>query len=256
VERLRVAANCDVVAHNFTPKVMRRYGIDYEGVRSVNADVIYVSLTGFGTTGPWGERPLFGPGAESVSGHNLLIGEPEAWPGRPGTIVYADNTCGLNCAFAILAALTSATAPAGASTSTYPSTRRPCRTWGGRRGTCFRRTLPMRAIMRTRTTPYTVSSAPAGDRHVAISAAKSDGGASPPWARAAPWMGRGRLAALDAGTWQRDFRPEGIAAAVVADASGHLASLIAGRGFFGVMRRTLPGIEGEYPHGALPGRRR
>ncbi len=58
----------------------------------------------FGTTGPWGERPLFGPGAEAVSGHNWLIGDPDAWPGRPGTIVYADNTCGLNTVFATLAA--------------------------------------------------------------------------------------------------------------------------------------------------------
>jgi crotonobetainyl-CoA:carnitine CoA-transferase CaiB-like acyl-CoA transferase len=102
---LRVAAGCDVVAHNFTPRVMRKYGIDFEGVRAVNPDVIYVSLTGFGTTGPWGERPLFGPGAEAVSAFNVMIGEPGAWPGRPGTIVYADNTCGMNAAFAILAAL-------------------------------------------------------------------------------------------------------------------------------------------------------
>ena len=101
----RVAAECDVVAHNFTPRVMRKYGIDYEGIRAVRDDVIYVSLTGFGTTGPWGERPLFSPGAEAVSGHNWLIGDPRAWPGRPGTIVYADNTCGLNTVFAILAAL-------------------------------------------------------------------------------------------------------------------------------------------------------
>jgi benzylsuccinate CoA-transferase BbsF subunit len=101
----RVAAECDIVAHNFTPRVMRKYGIDYEGIRAVRPDVIYVSLTGYGTTGPWGERPLFGPGAEAVSGHNWLIGDPDAWPGRPGTIVYADNTCGLNTVFAILAAL-------------------------------------------------------------------------------------------------------------------------------------------------------
>ncbi|MPZ98889.1 MAG: hypothetical protein GEU80_06025 [Dehalococcoidia bacterium] len=102
---LAIAAGCDVVAHNFTPRVMRKFGLDYLGVRAVNERVIYVSLTGFGTTGPWGERPLFGPGAEAVSGHNWMIGEPDAWPGRPGTIVYADNTCGLNTAFAILAAL-------------------------------------------------------------------------------------------------------------------------------------------------------
>lgn len=100
-----VAAQCDIVAHNFTPRVMRRYGIDYASICELRPDVIYVSITGFGTTGPWGERPLFGPGAEAVSGHNSLIGEPGAWPGRPGTIVYADNTCGMYALTAILAAL-------------------------------------------------------------------------------------------------------------------------------------------------------
>jgi crotonobetainyl-CoA:carnitine CoA-transferase CaiB-like acyl-CoA transferase len=84
---------------------MRKYGIDFEAIRAVNPDVVYLSITGFGTTGPWGERPLFGPGAEAVSGHNLLIGEPGGWPSRPGTIVYADNNTGLNATFAILAAL-------------------------------------------------------------------------------------------------------------------------------------------------------
>ena len=101
----RVAANVDVVAHNFTPRVMRKFGLDFEAIRAVNPDVVYLSTTGFGTTGPWGERPLFGPGAEAVSGHNLLIGEPDAWPGRPGTIVYGDSITGLNGAFAVLAAL-------------------------------------------------------------------------------------------------------------------------------------------------------
>ena len=101
----RVAAGCDIVAHNFTPRVMRQFGIDYPSIRALKPDVIYLSLTGFGTTGPWGEGPLFGPGAEAVSGHNEMIGPADAWPGRPGTIVYADNTCGLNAVFAILAAL-------------------------------------------------------------------------------------------------------------------------------------------------------
>jgi crotonobetainyl-CoA:carnitine CoA-transferase CaiB-like acyl-CoA transferase len=102
---LRVAAGCDVVAHNFTPRVVRQFGIDYEAVKRVRPDVIYVSLTGFGSDGPWGERPLFGPGAEAVAGHNLLIGDPAAWPGRPGTQVYGDVVCGMNATFAILAAL-------------------------------------------------------------------------------------------------------------------------------------------------------
>jgi benzylsuccinate CoA-transferase BbsF subunit len=101
----RVAANVDIVAHNFTPRVMRKYEIDFESIRAINPDVVYLSITGFGTTGPWGERPLFGPGAEAVSGHNMLIGQPDAWPGRPGTIVYADNNTGLNAVVATLAAL-------------------------------------------------------------------------------------------------------------------------------------------------------
>ena len=101
----RLAAAVDVVCHNFTPRVVRKFGIDYESIRPLNPAVIYVSVTGFGMTGPWGPRPLFGPGAEAVSGHNSLIGPAGGWPGRPGTIVYADNVCGLHVAFAVLAAL-------------------------------------------------------------------------------------------------------------------------------------------------------
>jgi len=101
----RLAKDCDVVAHNFTPRVVEKFGIDFESIRAINPDVVYLSITGFGTTGPWGPRPLFGPGAEAVSGHNLLIGEPDGWPGRPGTIVYADNVTGITSVFAVLAAL-------------------------------------------------------------------------------------------------------------------------------------------------------
>lgn len=101
-----LARACDIVAHNYTPRVMRKYGIDFEAIAALNPRVIYCSITGFGTTGPWCDRPLFGPGAEALSGQNLLIGEADAQlPGRPGTITYADNICGLNLLLAILAAL-------------------------------------------------------------------------------------------------------------------------------------------------------
>jgi benzylsuccinate CoA-transferase BbsF subunit len=101
----RVAAACDVVCHNFTTPVVRKYGIDYESIRALRPDIIYLELTGFGTTGPWSRRPLFGPGAEAVSGHNLLIGDPARWPGRPATATYADNTCGLYATLALTDAL-------------------------------------------------------------------------------------------------------------------------------------------------------
>lgn len=102
----RIAARCDIVAHNYTPRVMRKFGIDFAGIRAVNPRVIYCALTGFGSSGPWAERPLFGPGAEAISGHNLLIGEPDAaTPGRPGTVTYADFVCGTNLLLAMLAAV-------------------------------------------------------------------------------------------------------------------------------------------------------
>ena len=102
----RLAANCDIVAHNYTPRVMRKYGIDFDAIRAVNPQVIYCALTGFGSSGPWSDRPLFGPGAEAISGHNLLIGESSsATPGRPGTVTYADFVCGTSALLAMLAAL-------------------------------------------------------------------------------------------------------------------------------------------------------
>ena len=101
----RVAAACDIVCHNFTPQVVRKFGIDYESLRALRPDIIYLELTGFGTDGPWRSRPLFGPGAEALAGHNLLIGDPDQWPGRPPTITYADNTCGLYTVLALTDAL-------------------------------------------------------------------------------------------------------------------------------------------------------
>ncbi len=101
-----LAAQCDVVAHNYTTRVMDKFGLDFESIQQVQPRVIYCALTGFGSTGPWRARPLFGPGAEAMSGQNAMIGEPEALtPGRPGTITYADFVCGLYLLVAVLEAL-------------------------------------------------------------------------------------------------------------------------------------------------------
>ena len=84
---------------------MRKFGIDYDSLRTLRPDVIYLEITGFGTDGPWRARPLFGPGAEAVAGHNLLIGDPGQWPGLPPTITFADNNCGLYAVLAVTDAL-------------------------------------------------------------------------------------------------------------------------------------------------------
>ncbi len=250
---LRLAAHCDVVAHNFTPKVMRRFGIDYGGVRAVNPRVIYVSLTGFGSTGPWGERPLFGPGSEAVSGHNLLIGDPGAWPGRPGTIVYADNTCGLNCAFAILAALDERDRTGNGQLidiSLYETSVSQLGPVIAERA--FGSPLPERIANRDAGFAlHGVFPARGIDRDVAIAAlpgqlaavARALGLAVADEASVARVV-----AALTAAEAVERLQREGIAAAEVADAAGQLSDAhLWARGFFAVLEReTEP--RGEYPH--------
>src|ERR1700735_519714 len=61
----RVAAACDVVCHNFTPQVVRKFGIDYESLRALRPDIIYLELTGFRTDGPWGSGAPFGARGEA-----------------------------------------------------------------------------------------------------------------------------------------------------------------------------------------------
>ncbi|MGE3074073.1 MAG: CaiB/BaiF CoA transferase family protein [Dehalococcoidia bacterium] len=251
---LRVAANCDVVAHNYTPRVVRQFGIDYEAVRKVNPEVIYVSLTGFGTTGPWGERPLFGPGAEAVSGHNLLIGEPDGWPGRPGTIVYADTNCGLNAAFAVLAALDERDRTGRGQhidVSLYETSvfqLGPVLT-----------ELAMGAEPRrignddTSYAIHGVFDCSGVDRHVAI-AVRGDQAAALVGALGIAAADKESVAAAvagrDAGEVAKTLQSQGIAASVVNDASDLAADpQLWARGFFGTVQRTGTGVEpGAYPH--------
>jgi formyl-CoA transferase len=255
---LKVAARCDVVAHNFTPRVVRRFGIDYEGVRAVNRNVIYVSLTGFGTTGPWSDRPLFGPGSEAASGHNLLIGSPEAWPGRPGTTVYADNTCGLNCAFAIVAALEERDRTGRGQNIDVSLYETSVSQLGGVVAErAFGSALPER--MANRDSGYALHAVFATrghDRHVAIAARTEQRDAL----RRALGVDEanesavaGALLALDPDQAVALLQGSGIAAAAVADAADQVTDAhLWARGFFGTLERTLPGFEGRYPHAGPP----
>jgi len=250
----RIAATCDVVAHNFTPRVMRQFGIDYPGIQAVRPDVVYVSLTGFGTTGPWGERPLFGPGAEAISGQNDLIGEGDAWPGRPGTIVYADNICGLHALTAILGALErrgrtgegqhidislyeTAVSQIGATVAE--------RAFGG--------TEPHRAgNLDRRYALHEVFTAAGEDRHVAVSASAEQlevvgrvlGLDGLPDREATAAAIAERSAEEVASALQR----EGVAASVVADASDHLSDEhLWARSYFGLLDLDLADLTGVFP---------
>lgn len=250
---LRVAATCDVVAHNYTPRVVRKFGIDYDSVRAIRPDIIYVSLTGFGTTGPWGERPLFGPGAEAVSGHNWLIGDPDGWPGRPGTIVYADTTCGLNAAFAVIAALEDRDRTGNGQHIDVSLYETSVAQLGPVLAEAQLGAHPARVANEDATFAiHGVFECQGHDRHVAI-AVRADqieglrraiGIAETSHSGLAAWA-RDRTAEDAAAVLQAS----GIAASPVADASDvstdpHLWS----RGYFGLVERSSGGRSGTYPH--------
>ena len=100
----RLVVHCDVVAENFTPRVMPKFGLDYAALSALREDLIMVALPGFGSTGPWAHFSAFAFPTEQMSGFPALTGyaggRPMCW-GNAG----ADAIAGMVGAFAVLAAL-------------------------------------------------------------------------------------------------------------------------------------------------------
>ena len=96
--------NADVVVENFRPDVKRRLCLDYERLKEINASIILASISGFGQTGPYAQRPGFDQIAQGMGGLMSITGEPSRGPMRVG-IPIADLTAGLFCALGILTAL-------------------------------------------------------------------------------------------------------------------------------------------------------
>src|SRR5438093_9653734 len=100
----RMVKKADVVVENFRPDVKRRLGIDYPQLRKVNPKLIYASISGFGQTGPYADRPGFDQIAQGMGGLMSITGLPGQGPVRVG-IPVADLCAGLFCALGILVAL-------------------------------------------------------------------------------------------------------------------------------------------------------
>ncbi len=94
----------DVVIENYSPLVMKRFGFDYEAVRELRGDIVYLSLSGFGATGPYRDYVAYGPNQAALSGLGNLTGYREGGPVALGTAL-GDPTAGLHGAIALLAAL-------------------------------------------------------------------------------------------------------------------------------------------------------
>jgi crotonobetainyl-CoA:carnitine CoA-transferase CaiB-like acyl-CoA transferase len=100
----RMVEKADVVVENFRPDVKSRLGIDYPQLAEINPKLIYASISGFGQSGPYRDRPGFDQIAQGMGGLMSITGLPGQGPVRVG-IPIADLTAGLFCALGILVAL-------------------------------------------------------------------------------------------------------------------------------------------------------
>jgi crotonobetainyl-CoA:carnitine CoA-transferase CaiB-like acyl-CoA transferase len=100
----RLAARAQVVLEGFRPGVAKRLGIDYEALRKHNATLIYCSLSGYGQTGPWRERPGHDVNYVAAAGGLAFPGQWRKPPAR-SSLPIADMTGGAFAAVAVLAAL-------------------------------------------------------------------------------------------------------------------------------------------------------
>ena len=100
---LRLAENADLVIENFRPGVVSRLGIDYDQVKAVRDDILYCSISGFGQTGPYRDRPGFDILAQGVVGFLRMTGQPEGRPVKVG-IAINDIAAGATAIYSIMAA--------------------------------------------------------------------------------------------------------------------------------------------------------
>ena len=94
----------DAVTENFAAGVMKRLGFGYDQLREIKADIVYVSNSGFGHTGPNHKFKSWGPIVQAVSGLTWQSGLPDREPAGWG-YAYMDHTGGYMMAIGLLAAL-------------------------------------------------------------------------------------------------------------------------------------------------------
>ena len=99
----RMVKDADILIENYRPGVMKRLGIDYEVLSKLNPALVYASISGFGQTGPWADRPGFDLMAQAMSGVMSVTGYPGGPPVKAGVPV-ADIGCALFAIYGVLAA--------------------------------------------------------------------------------------------------------------------------------------------------------
>ncbi|MBV9287484.1 MAG: CoA transferase [Hyphomicrobiales bacterium] len=104
----RLVETADILVENYRPGAAKRLGIDYETLKAINPRLVYASISGFGQTGPWAQRPGFDLIAQAMGGVMSVTGHPDQPPAKAGVPV-ADIGCALFALYAILCAYIGAT---------------------------------------------------------------------------------------------------------------------------------------------------
>ena len=100
---LRLVPKVDAVVENFTLGTMEKLGLGYDVLKAANPAIIYGTIKGFGTTGPYKDFKCFDWVAQAAGGAFSVTGEADGLPMRPGP-TYADTGTGMHAAMGILAA--------------------------------------------------------------------------------------------------------------------------------------------------------
>ena len=102
----KIAEKSDVLVENFKLGNLSRYGLGYDDLKLLNPGVVYCSITGFGQTGPYAERPGYDPLIQAMGGFMSVTGEPDGEPMKAGVPI-ADIMAGMYASVGINAALRS-----------------------------------------------------------------------------------------------------------------------------------------------------
>jgi crotonobetainyl-CoA:carnitine CoA-transferase CaiB-like acyl-CoA transferase len=101
---LELAKKSDVLIENFAPQALIQLGLGYEDVKKVNPRIIYASASGFGSYGPYSNRPCIDPVGQAMGGLMSLTGYAEGSPLKTGPGI-ADSVMGLYAVIGVLSAL-------------------------------------------------------------------------------------------------------------------------------------------------------
>ena len=100
----KLAAQSDIVVENFKVGGLKKYGLDYDSLKTENPRLIYCSITGFGQTGPFASRAGYDFMIQGMAGVMSITGSPDGQPMKMG-VAFSDIFAGLHAVIGITSAL-------------------------------------------------------------------------------------------------------------------------------------------------------